>query len=138
MEAMLVDARIRSHVDLPVGTPIVPASFEAQSGGETALHLAASHTYTFHHTQHVRIARALLAAGANPNLTTASGRTAVHCACDAGNAAVLRELVACGRVASWSARDGSGRTPRDCARGDPALLALLPRDDVQRRDADTR
>lgn len=124
--ALLSDKRVA--VDQPVGAiaESVPASYQAQSGGETALHLAASHKYHFHHTQHTRLAKALLAAGADPNRTTARGRTAAHCACEAGNVGVIKELVASGRVTSWTARDDQGRTPRDCAGGNAAVVAALP------------
>ena len=76
VEELLRDRRI--CVDQPCGMPSVPESFHAESGGETPLHLAASHTYTYHHTQHGRIARLLLAAGADPNRKTLRGRTAVR------------------------------------------------------------
>ena len=54
VDALLSDHRVRAHVDKPVGRidHTVPSHFEAQSGGETALQLAASHTYTFFHTSH--------------------------------------------------------------------------------------
>jgi ankyrin repeat protein len=122
--ALLADQRVQ--IDQAVSQPSVPDSFEALSGGETALHLACSHTYRFNHTQHTRIAKMLLAAGANPNKITSRGRTAVHCAVAAGNIAILRELVSCGRVHSWNARDADGKTAADLAlHGDPALAVLL-------------
>jgi ankyrin repeat protein len=131
VEALLSDGRVRAAVDKPVG-PVhhsVPSSFEAKSGRETALQLAASHTYHFHHTSHTRIARSLLAAGADPNVRSQGGhgRTAVHCAAAAGNAGVLRELIASKRVlpSTWEARDAHGRTARELANGDVAILELL-------------
>lgn len=133
VEALLSDSRVRAAVDKPVG-PVhhsVPSHFEAKSGGETALQLAASHTYHFHHTAHTRIAKSLLAAGADPNVPSQGGhrRTAVHCAAAAGNAGVLRELIASRRVlqSTLEARDATGRTPRELAKGDPAVLELLGR-----------
>jgi ankyrin repeat protein len=127
VDALLSDGRVRANIDQPVGTPTVPASYQALSGGETALHLAAGHTYHFHHTQHTRIARALLDAGADPLATTATGRNACHCAAAAGNVAVLRELATrLPRSAAWSARDSDGRTPRDLAKGNDAALAAMP------------
>ena len=66
VEALVADARVRSCLDQPVGTPTVPDSYAALSGGETALHLACGHSYKFHHQMHTRIAKVLLAAGADP------------------------------------------------------------------------
>lgn len=134
VDALLSDHRVRAHVDKPVGRidHTVPSHFEAQSGGETALQLAASHTYTFFHTSHTRIARRLLEAGADPNLRTgARGRTAVHCAAAARNAGVLRELIASRRVleSTWEATDGDGCTARELAKGDISVLELLARRD---------
>jgi len=125
VEALLNDRRV--NVDLRCGVPTVPASYVAKSGGESALHLACSHTYTFHHEQHSRIARLLLSAGADPNLSTARGRTAVHCAAAAGNVAILRDLLQSGRVRAGTSNmpDADGRTPSDLARGDAGVLALL-------------
>ena len=75
VEALLLDGRVA--VDQRCAAPTVPDSFAARSGGETALHLAAAHTYTFHHQQHHRIARMLLRAGADPRLANSAGKTAV-------------------------------------------------------------
>ena len=125
VSALLSDRRVA--VDQPCGMPTVPQGYEAKSGGETALHLACSHTYTFHHAEHVRIARRLLAAGADPNLVTVRGRSAVHCAVAAGNVAILKELAACGRVAAdtWSRADVDGNTPLQLARSHEEIVALL-------------
>jgi len=126
VEVLLNDRRVQ--VDQPVGRPTVPDSFAAFSGGETSLHLASSHTYTYHHTQHTKIAKRLLEAGADPNLCRADGRNAVHCAAAAGNVEILRYLLASGRVRSWHLKDAEGSTARDLARhhGHAAVLTLLP------------
>ena len=130
VDALLANARVREQVDLPVGAidPAVPSRYAAKSGGETALHLAAGHTYYFNHTNHTRIAKSLLVAGADPNLTRRSdARTTLHCAVAAGNVAVLREIVSCGRVraSTWTARDCDGLSAKDLAKGDGTLIALL-------------
>lgn len=128
VEALISDKRVRSAIDQPVGRPTVPDSYEALSGGESALILASKHHYYFNHTQHTRIARLLLAAGADPNTIAANGQTAVHGAAAAGNVKILQELVSCGRVASgtWLLRDRSGKTPLDLAKGNDARAIILP------------
>ena len=68
--ALVADRRV--EVDWPIGTPTVPAAYAAQTGRETALHLAASHTYHFNHTRHTRIARLLLDGGADRTRAAAS------------------------------------------------------------------
>ncbi|KAL1522058.1 hypothetical protein AB1Y20_021702 [Prymnesium parvum] len=112
VEALLEDARVQ--VDLDVGTPSVPDSYHALSGHETALHLAAGHTYHFNHTKHTRIAKSLLSAGADPNKRCGNGLSAAHRAARANNVGVLHELIACGRV-DWDAKDSEGHTARDIA-----------------------
>ena len=104
---------MRAQIDQRVELPSVPDSYEAKSGGETALHLACAHTYRFHHTMHTRIARSLLAAGADPNATNSAGRNCCHCAAAAGNVAILKELASHPRTqpAAWTARDADGETP---------------------------
>jgi ankyrin repeat protein len=127
VEALLADPRVIASIDQPVGQPTVPDSYRAQTGGESALILAAAHTYTFHHTNHIQIARLLLAANADPNVTAANGRTAVHCACAAGNLKVLQELIASGRVrpTTWLLCDADGKTPLDHALGNAAIRKLV-------------
>ena len=138
VEALLHDRRV--DVNLPCGKPTVPESFQALSGGETALLLAASHTYVFHHTKHGPIAGLLLDAGADPNATDARGRTAVHCAAAAGNVAILRQLANSGRVADWDAADHDGKRPSDLAKGNAAVLDALRagRAMMRQRRASTR
>lgn len=127
VEALLMDERVRAAIDQPVGLPTAPDAFAAKSGGETALILAAKHTYFFHHTQHTRIARSLLAAGADPNIADGHGRTAVHSAAAAGNVKILHELVSSGRVAprTWLREDGGGKSVLDLARADQDARALV-------------
>ena len=109
VQTLLADRRTR--VDQPVGEVTAPDHHAALSGGETALILAASHTYHFHHTKHTRIAAILLEAGADPNAPTASRRqTAAHLAAKSGNAGVVGALLRCGRT-QWDLRDADGRTP---------------------------
>ena len=129
VEALCADRRVRACIDQPVYAPTVPDSYQALTGGESALHLACLHTYTFHHQMHTKIARVLLATGADPNVTTAAGQNACHCAAAAGNTAIVRELSKCGRVRpeSWTARDEAGRTPVELARPHgSAMLSALP------------
>jgi ankyrin repeat protein len=102
------------QVDLCVGTPCVPEKYQALTGHETALHLAASHTYHFNHTKHTRITRLLLDAGSDPNKRCGSGLTAAHRAARANNLGVLRELLSCERV-KWDIKDPEGRTARALA-----------------------
>ena len=138
VEALCADRRVRACIDQRVGTPTVPSSYVARTGGESALHLACAHTYTFHHKMHTRIARTLLAAGADPNATNAAGQNCCHCAAAAGNVAILRELASSGRVTheAWSARDGQGRRPCDLAEPHGArALEALPKSAMRRRDS---
>lgn len=107
VQTLLADRRTR--VDQPVGEVTAPDHHAALSGGETALILAASHTYHFHHTKHTRIAALLLDAGADPNVR-ASGQTAAHYAAKSGNAGVVGALLRNGRT-QWDLRDADGRTP---------------------------
>lgn len=142
VEALLADTRVKAKIDLPVGSidHSVPSSYDAKSGGETALHLACGHTYWFHHKCHTRIAKLLVNAGADPNLRTgAEARTAVHCAAAAGNVGVLRMLLSSGRVAdaTWTARDGKGSTAQDLANGNREVLAVLAEARTGRRASPT-
>ena len=129
VEALVGDRRVRACLDQPVGTPTVPSSYAALTGGETALHLACGHSYKFHHQMHTRIAKVLLAAGADPNAINARGQNCCHAAAREGNVAVLKELASCPRLKreAWSAKDDEGRTPRDLADGNHAALTAMPR-----------
>ena len=130
--ALVADRRV--EVDRPIGTPTVPEAYAAQTGRETALHLAASHTYHFNHTRHTRIARLLLDGGADPNARCGEGLTAAHRAARAGNLGVLRELRACGGRVDWGALDPRGRTPTELARlhGHDEAAELLERPSSKR------
>jgi len=123
--ALVGDSRVA--VDQRVGDVRVPASFDAKSGNETPLGLAAGHTYHFNHTHHTRIAVLLLDAGADPNLCCGAGMTAAHRAADAGNTGIVRELLARGDRVDWEARDARGRTAEELARmaGHPHIAKLI-------------
>ena len=145
VEALLADRRVREQVDRPVAR-IEVAHVDDASGadtasaaralacdqghgcGETALHLACTARF---HTNHKRISRALLAAGADPNLHRRDGRTPVHNAAASGNVSVLKELLRSGRgQTSHQTRDLATCLPR-CA-SLPAA-AVLPRQSASRR-----
>lgn len=112
VQVLLADGRV--DVDAPCGEPTAPAHHGAESGGETALALAAGHTHRQLHTRHVAIARTLLAAGADANKADSRGRTAAHRACAAGNTAIVRLLLGKARV-DWGLRDHDGLTALDLA-----------------------
>ena len=128
VDALLGDKRVRACVDQPVRAPQVPESYRAISGGESPLLLACAHSYKFHHVQHTRIAKALLHAGADPNATDAAGMSCAHCAAASRNISILKELVSSPRMqtAAWSAKDAKGRTPRELAGDDAAILDAMP------------
>ena len=135
VEALLADRRV--VVDLAVGTPDVPDAYQAKTGQETALHLAAGHSYHFNHTKHTKIARLLLDAGADPNARCGSGLSAAHRAARAGNLGVLQLLLACGHV-RWDARDADGRTPRNLAAQHAQREAVALLDEGLRGGASSR
>jgi len=124
---LLADAR--TQIDLPVAEPTAPGAHEAISGGESALLLAAGHSYYDSHSRHTAIAKALLAAGACPNAADKRGRAAAHRACDAGNEAIVKLLLrAKGRV-DWTAQDAHGHTAYElAARAGHAGIASLLRE----------
>lgn len=87
-------------------------------GDGTALHMAVRHgaeavVHIAALTDRPAIARALLAAGADPNALGAAGLTALHVARIRGSHGVAQALLAAG--ADPQARDGAGRTPADWA-----------------------
>lgn len=68
----------------------------------------------FNHTNHTKIARLLLDAGADPNKRCGSGFTAIHRAAKANNVGVLREIAWADRVnPKWDAIDARGESARD-------------------------
>lgn len=95
--------------------------------GESALLLAAGHTYYGSHARHTQIAKALLAAGASPNAQDKRGRTAAHRACLAGNEGVVRLLLRAKERVDWARRDADGATPYELAEreGQCAIASAL-------------
>jgi ankyrin repeat protein len=107
--------------------PTLPSSFEAVSGHQTALHIAAGHTYFDLHRSHNNIARILLAAGADPAVTDKWSKTPVHDACRAGNVKIVAALLRMvpgvqgdvqkqkdqSRHTLWNLPDAHGKTPAD-------------------------
>lgn len=106
---------------------LCPAGPHCLATGESALLLAAGHTYLDSHARHTQIAKALLAAGASPNATDKRGRTAAHRACLAGNDGIVRLLLRAKDRVDWEMRDLDGATPFDLAarEGHAAIVSVL-------------
>ena len=105
--------------------PSVPASYGAESRGQTALHVACRRKQSATETDagpgpgpagtatpaDARLVATLLRYGADPNARDALGETPLHHALEACDAASARLLARAG--ADPRARDGAGRTPLD-------------------------